>query len=400
MSMFTLIQEAEVYSPEYLGVQDILFLGHKIMKMGESLENPAGFECNIVNASGKIVYPGVVDNHVHLIGADDGQGPMGRTQDLNWGDIVESGTTTVVGCLGSSLYVRSLHQLYIKTLELDMMGLSTYMYTGSFVIPPPTLTGEIRKDVYLIPKVIGLKTAISDTTTNHHTWRDLAAITAEVRYGAGIANKQAVTHVHVGRQKTRMDRIFELIDNTGLDPAVVIPTHINRRNPDVMEQSIEYTKMGGIVDLSSLMRKEEGTMTGLKPEYAVKRMLDEGAVLENMTMSSDGNVPQVILGKDGKRVGRYIAPLDLNRREVRDMANNGVCSFTDALRIMTSNVGKALGIRKGRIVEGYDADIVIADSVEDMRIEKVYAKGQLLVDGGEALWRTHFQRDPYYDLYH
>jgi adenine deaminase len=82
------------------------------------------------------------------------------------------------------------------------------------------------------------------------------------------------------------------------------------------------------------------------------------------------------------------------------MVNNGVCSFTDALRIMTSNVGKALGIRKGRIVEGYDADIVIADSVEDMRIEKVYAKGQLLVDGGEALWRTHFQRDPYYDLYH
>ncbi len=398
--MFTLIQEAEVYAPEYLGVQDILFLGHKIIKMGESLENPVGFECDIVNASGKIVYPGFVDNHVHLIGADDGQGPMGRTHDLNWGDIVESGTTTVVGCLGSSRYVRSLHQLYIKTLELDMMGLSTYMYTGSFVIPPPTLTGEIRKDVYLIPKVIGLKTAISDTTTNHHTWRDLAAITAEVRYGAGIANKHAVTHVHVGRQKTRMDRIFELIDNTGLDPAVVIPTHINRRNPDVMEQSIEYTKMGGIVDLSSLMRKEEGTMTGLKPEYAVKRMLDEGAILENMTMSSDGNVPQVILGKAGKRVGRYIAPLDLNRREVRDMANNGVCSFTDSLRIMTSNVGKALGIRKGRIVEGYDADIVIADSVEDMRIEKVYAKGQLLVDGGEALWRTHFQRDPYYDLYH
>ena len=398
--MFTLIHGAEVYAPEYLGTQDILFLGHKIIRMGENLEAPNGVKCDIVNASGKIVYPGFVDNHVHLIGADDGQGPMGRTHDIAWTGIVESGTTTVVGCLGSSRFVRSLHQLYIKTLELDMIGLSTYMYTGSFVIPPPTLTGEIRKDVYLIPKVIGLKTAISDTTTNHHTWRDLAAITAEVRYGADIANKHAVTHVHVGRQKTRMDRIFELIDNTGLDPSVIIPTHINRRNPDVIEQSIEYTKMGGIVDLSSLMRKEEGTMTGLKPEYAVKRMLDEGAVLENMTMSSDGNVPQIIKGEDGKRIGRYIAPLDLNRREVRDMANNGVCSLTDALKIMTSNVGKALGVHKGRIVEGYDADIVIADSVENMRVEKVYAKGKLLVDGGSALWKTHFQKDPYYDLYH
>ena len=82
------------------------------------------------------------------------------------------------------------------------------------------------------------------------------------------------------------------------------------------------------------------------------------------------------------------------------MANNDVCSLTDALKIMTSNVGKALGVKKGRIVEGYDADIVIADGVENMNVEKVYARGKLLVDRGSALWKTHFQEDPYYDLYH
>ena len=397
--MFKLIKGGEIYAPESLGIQDILIAGEKILRIGEGLEPPSGFECETTNAMGKIVYPGFVDNHVHLIGADDGQGPMGRTHDISWGNLVESGTTTAVGCLGSSRFVRSLQQLYIKTLELEMMGLTTYMYTGSFVIPPPTLTGEIRKDAYLIPKVIGLKTAISDTTTNHHTWRDLASISAELQYGASIANKRAVTHVHVGRQKTRMDRIFEMVENTGIDPALVIPTHINRRNPDVIDQSIEYTKMGGVVDLSSLMRKEEGTMTGLKPEYAVKRMLDEGAVLENITMSSDGNVPQVLM-KDGKRVGRYIAPLDLNRREIRDMANNGVCSLSDALKILTSNVGKALGIPKGVIAEGYDADLVIADGVENMRIEQVYALGKKVVEKGEAIWKSHFQKDPYYDLYH
>lgn len=397
--MFKLIKGGNVYAPEHLGVQDILIAGEKILRIGQGLETPSGFECETVNASGKIIYPGFVDNHIHLTGADDGQGPMGRTTDIAWSNLVESGTTTVVGCLGSSRFVRSLHQLYIKTLEIEMMGLTTYMYTGSFVIPPPTLTGEIRKDVYLIPKVIGLKTAISDTTTNHHTWRDLSGINAELQYGASIANKTAVLHVHVGRQKSRMDRIFELIENTGTNPAKVIPTHINRRNPDVIEQSIEYTKMGGVVDLSSLMRKEEGTLTGLKPEYAVKRMLDEGAVLENLTMSSDGNVPQLIM-ENGKRMGRYIAPLDLNRREVRDMANNGVCSLTDALKIMTSNVGKALGIKKGVIAEGYDADLVIADGVENIRIEKVYAMGKQVVEKGKAIWKTHFQKDPYYDMYH
>ncbi len=397
--MFKLIKGAEVYAPEHLGVKDVLVAGEKVIRIDDSVDAPSGFDCETIDAMGKIMYPGFVDNHIHFIGADDGQGPMGRTGDITWSNLVESGTTTAVGCLGSSRFVRSLHSLYIKTLELDMMGLTTYMYTGSFVIPPPTLTGEIRKDIYLIPKVIGLKTAISDTTTNHHTWRDLSSINAEVQYAADIANKTAVLHVHVGRQKTRMGRIFELIENTGTNPARVIPTHINRRNPDVIEQSIEYTKMGGIVDLSSLMRKEEGTMTGLKPEYAIKRMLDEGAVLKNITMSSDGNVPQLILGEDGKRVGRYIAPLDLNRREIRDMANNGVCSLSDALKILTSNVGKALGIPKGVIAEGYDADLVIADGVENMRIDQVYAMGKRVVEKGEAIWKTHFQKDPYYHLY-
>ena len=398
--MFKLIKNGTIYAPEPIDEQDILVWGEKIIKIEPNITPPDGFPCETIDAAGKIIYPGFIDGHVHLLGADDGQGPMGRTHDIAWNDIVESGTTTVVGCLGGSRFVRSLHSLYIKTLELDMMGLSTYMYTGSFVIPPPTLTGEIRKDVYLIPKVIGLKTAISDTTTNHHTWRDLAGISAEVLYGSDIANKHAVIHVHVGRQKTRMDRIFELIDNTGIDPARVIPTHVNRRDPDVIAQAIEYTKMGGIVDLSSLMRREEGTLTGLKPDLAVKRMLDEDAVLENMTMSSDGNVPQPIRDENLNQIGRYIAPLDLNRREIRDMANNGVCGFSDALKIMTTNPAKALGNKKGRIAEGYDADLVIADGVENMRVEQVYAKGRQLVKDGEAVWKTHFQQDPYYHLYH
>ncbi len=398
--MFKLIKEGHIYKPEDTGVKDILILGKKMLKIEEDIKPPTGYHCEIIDASDKIIYPGFVDCHVHLIGADDGQGPVGRTSDIAWKDIVESGTTTVVGCLGSSRFARTLDRLYIKTLELEMMGLGTYMYTGSFVIPSPTLTGEIRKDVYLVPKVIGLKTAISDPTTNHHTWRDLADIASEVFYGSSIADKHAVIHVHVGRQDTRMDRIFELIDNTGIDPARVIPTHINRRTPDVMEQAIEYTKMGGIVDLSSLMRREEGTMTGLKPHLAVKRMLEEGGKLENMTMSSDGNVPQPIRDEKMNQTGRYIAPLDLNRREIRDMTNNQVCSFSDALKIMTTNPARALGIEKGRITEGYDADLVIADSVENLRVKEVFARGRHVVKNGESTWKTHFQQDPYYNQYH
>jgi len=399
--MFTLIKGAEVYAPEELGTRDILIAGKKIVRIGKDIEEPKGFECETVVAHGKIAYPGFIDIHIHSTGADDGQGPVGRTFDIDLGDIVESGVTTTVGVQGGSIRVRSLEKLYLKTLELEMMGITSYMLTGCFKVPPPTLTGSIRKDVYLIEKVKGIKTAISDPTTTHHTWRDLAAIASEVRIGASMARKGAITHVHVGRNPTRMNVMLEMVEETGLNPQHIVPTHVNRVDPDVIEQGIEYTKMNGVVDLSSLMRAEEGTLTGLKVEHTVKRMLDAGCSIENITVSSDGNVPMPIRDEDGKQIGMYIAPLDFTRREIRDIADNGVAPLGEALKMVTTNPARILGLKgKGEIKEGYDADIIIADSVETLGIDKVYAKGKLQVDNGKSKFQGHYVQDPYYDQYH
>ena len=46
-----------------------------------------------------------------------------------------------------------------------------------------------------------------------------------------------------------------------------------------------------------------------------------------------------------------------------------------------------------------DADIVIADSVENLRIERVYAKGRIQVEDGRSLFQGHYQQDPYYSQY-
>ena len=40
------------------------------------------------------------------------------------------------------------------------------------------------------------------------------------------------------------------------------------------------------------------------------------------------------------------------------------------------------------------------DGVVNMRIEQVYAMGNKVVENGEALWKTHFQKDPYHQQYH
>ncbi len=57
-----------------------------------------------------------------------------------------------------------------------------------------------------------------------------------------------------------------MVEKIGFDPHQILPTHVNRFEPDVIEQGIEYVKQGGVVDLSVMMRKGEGRLTGLKTE--------------------------------------------------------------------------------------------------------------------------------------
>jgi len=199
-----------------------------------------------------------------------------------------------------------------------------------------------------------------------------------------------------------MDVMLEMVEKTGFNPQQILPTHVNRFEPNVIGQGIEYVKQGGVVDLSALMREEEGSLTGLKVEYAVKRMLDAGCPLDNITISSDGNVPMPIRNEEGKQIGLYIASLDFIRREVRDIVNNGITSFSEALKMVTTNPARILKIndQKGILKEGYDADLVIAESVETLKIEKVYAKGKILVENGKSLFQGHYQQDPFYDQYH
>ena len=65
--------------------------------------------------------------------------------------------------------------------------------------------------------------------------------------------------------------------------------------------------------------------------------------------------------------------------------------FPDALKIVTSNVAKVLGIekRKGSLAEGMDADLILLD--KDYKIETVLAQGQVVVEEGMAKVKRYFE---------
>ena len=69
--MFTLIKGAEVYAPEYLGIQDVLFSFDKIAWVSDFIHGLSLENLEVIDARGKILIPGLIDQHVHIIGGGE-----------------------------------------------------------------------------------------------------------------------------------------------------------------------------------------------------------------------------------------------------------------------------------------------------------------------------------------
>ena len=66
-----LIKNINVYAPEHLGNKDVLIIGDKIAKIEEAgcmPEIPYLTAEDIIDGSGKILTPGFIDCHVHILG--------------------------------------------------------------------------------------------------------------------------------------------------------------------------------------------------------------------------------------------------------------------------------------------------------------------------------------------
>ena len=68
--MIKVIKKVKVYAPEYLGVKDVVISSNKIEGIYEDLNIPENFiNIEVIDGEGKLLFPGFIDNHVHIIGA-------------------------------------------------------------------------------------------------------------------------------------------------------------------------------------------------------------------------------------------------------------------------------------------------------------------------------------------
>ncbi len=371
--MLKIIKNVEVYTPEYLGVKDVLVVDGKIGKINENIEI-TGVEVEVIDGKGKKLVPGFIDSHIHITGGGGEGGFSTRTPEITLSDIIQGGITTIVGTLGTDGITRSPENLYAKAKALEEEGISTYIYTGNYRIPPVTFTGSIMKDLILIDKVIGVgEIAISDHRSSQPTIEELKRIVADARVGGLLSGKTGVVNFHVGNGEDGIEPLFEIVQNTEIPINHLYPTHMNR-NKALLEQGLEFAKLGGFVDFTTSSTTTDPDE--LKAYNALIRYYEAG-LIDKVTFTSDGQGSLPIFDEKGNFVKLGIGKVTTLYHEVKHAVLKGL-PLEGALKPVTVNPAKVLGLKnKGKIKECADADLVILD--ESLEIDTVISKGKILM---------------------
>jgi beta-aspartyl-dipeptidase (metallo-type) len=230
--MLTLLKDIECYSPQYLGKKDILIASDKIVKIHETNQRlDCGYISNIIECDGQLAFPGIIDQHVHIVGGGGEGGFVSRIPEIEFNEIINSGVTTLVGLLGVDSYTKSLNSLLAKSRALEQQGITTYLYSGSYTVPTTTLTLNIISDIVLIDKVIGTgEIAISDHRSSQPSIQDLIKIASETHIGGLVSGKAGIVHIHVGNGKSGLNLLLELLAQTDYPIEEFVPTHMNRNS--------------------------------------------------------------------------------------------------------------------------------------------------------------------------
>ncbi len=364
-------------------IADILIVNDKIIDISYGFDKyksiESNYDCEIIDANNNYVMPSYIDNHEHIIGGGGEDGFISKIDEMSSIDILKNGVTTVVGVLGTDTITRSVENLVSKTKALNTDDLTAFCLTGGYQYPSPTITGSVGKDIVFINEIIGAKIAISDHRCYNPNKDDLIKLLSEIRVAALLAKKVGILNIHVGWGKGNMNVLYDILNETNIPINVIRPTHITN-NDKVFEQAMDLTKKNGYMDIT-IDEDPEKTFSYLEKAYNMGNV-------DYLTMSTDAN-GSCPIWKDGKVMGMKKSDNAIIHNLVRYLICEKDYSVSDAIRFVTINPSKALGLSsKGSIEKNKDADIIIMDN--DYYIDSVISKGNTILKEKKLIKRSYY----------
>lgn len=390
--MITVIKDVEVYSPKYLGKKQVVITSNVFEGIYDEIKIPKDFvDITEIDGKGYIMFPGFIDNHVHIIGGGGEGGFSTRTREINFSELTKAGVTTVVGCLGTDGVCRDINSLIAKARVLEEEGITTYCYSGSYEIPVKTVTSGIKEDLMLIDKIIGVgEIALSDHRSSQPKYDEFVNTVAKARVGGLLSGKAGIVNVHLGGGAKKLEMLFSLIRNTEIPATQLLPTHINRSS-ELFEMGMDYLKEGGFIDLTTSSNPEFLEPGELRASEGLKKIYDMNLPLDKVTFSSDAQGSMPLFNEKRELIGLGICSVETLYGEVRDAILNKNVPIEDAIAVITSNVAEVLKFNNlGRIQKNYQADFVLVDK-DTLKIDTVYAKGRALIKNKEVLVKGTFE---------
>ena len=383
--MFKLIKNGHVYSPADLGVKDILLWEDRVIKIGENLKIPEGFEGKEFDLSGKIIIPGIVDTHVHITGGGGEGGFTTRTSEITFEEIAEAGVTTLVGVLGTDGYARRVEDVLVKCMALREEGFDCYFLTGSYTFPITTMRGSVAEDIIFNEYCLGTgEVAHCDHRGSLMRYEEFTRLAADTRNGARLAGLKGVLNIHLGNYPDPADFFIKACEEDITFRPLIVPTHVTRKY-DVFDSCLKFLEYGGQIDITAgsdgdASQKSYGSVEGLEIIYK------KYGTLDRVTMTSDGNGSAPIWDELGNMIGMGKGSSKVLLADLKKATKNGIIPFEETLRTMTTIPAAVYGLKNsaGTIVENGTANFAVLDENLDLvetilNGKRVWIKGKGVV---------------------
>ncbi len=385
MRPMILLKNAEVFAPERLGRQDVLVAGGQVVALAPQLDVPPGWQVEVLDLQGQMLIPGLLDGHTHLTGGGGEAGAATRVPAVQLTHLTLAGVTTAIGLLGTDARTRTIAELLACARGLSALGFNALCYTGSYEVPPTTLTGSVRGDIVHIDRIIACgEVALSDHRSSQPTFDELVKLAADCHVAGMMTGKAGLLHLHMGDGKRGLSLVNRALDETELPARTFHPTHVNRQKW-LWQDAKALAQRGCTVDVTAFPADDESLSAG----QAIADWLDSGLPRERLTVSSDGGGCLPTFDGDGvllhMDVGRSAAILE----ELRGLVRDGR-AWEDVLPFATRNVARLFRLAaKGHVAVGADADLVVLDA--NAHVAHVIIGGRWFVRDKVAVRRGLFE---------